>query len=153
MNVLTSLTSLKNFTLLRGREQSSASYVKQSLKNLAEVTEKLFHAASSLQNQFESNGKRYTENESNSPSFLNEVNVRKESMENLLETIKSLQDEIQKLPELIEISKRKFQEEMTRFYEDHLEKALSSTIETCLAISKEKIDDLTSFVIEDLSGL
>ncbi|VDM33764.1 unnamed protein product [Hydatigera taeniaeformis] len=170
MDVLTSITSLKEFVLLRGREQSSKNgstsfyvddslikswldHVKKSLENIADVSEKLFYVASSIQNQFESNEKQCGENGLCSPSFLNEVEVGKHSMRNLIEAISSLQCEIQKLPELIETSRKKFQEEITQFYEEQLEKALSTAIETCLSISKQKIDELTSFVVTNLPEL
>ncbi|VDK39075.1 unnamed protein product [Taenia asiatica] len=114
MDVLASLTSLKDF----------ANDIKRSLENLAEVSDKLLHTASNIQSLFESNEKQSSEAESESPSFLDEAEVRTDSMDNLLEAVKLLQDEIQRLPELIEA-----------------------------AISKEKIDELTSFVIEDLPEL
>ncbi|KAL5102921.1 hypothetical protein TcWFU_002943 [Taenia crassiceps] len=136
--------------LLRGHEQPSTTDVKQSLDNLADVSEKLLYAASNIGSLFKPNEKQSNEAGPQSPSFLNEVEMRTDSMDNLLEAVKLLQDEVQRLPELIETSMRKFREELIHFYEEQLEKMLSSAIETCLAISKEKIDELTSFVIEDL---
>ncbi|KAL5964296.1 hypothetical protein TSMEX_007972 [Taenia solium] len=110
--------------LLRGREQPSTNDIKRSLGNLAEVSDKLLHTASNIQSLFESNEKQSNQAGSESPSFLDGAEVRTDSMDNLLEAVKLLQDEIQRLPELIES-----------------------------AISKEKIDELTSFVIEDLPEL
>ncbi|VDD74959.1 unnamed protein product [Mesocestoides corti] len=45
-------------------------------------------------------------------------------------------------------SRREFEEELTRHYEEQLESVLSTAVETCLSISKEKIDQLVSFVTD-----
>nr|CUU99409.1 hypothetical transcript [Hymenolepis microstoma] len=127
--------------------------VKQSFANLSEIADKLSVAADELQNQFNSN-----ENEElfESSSFLNEGEDVRETSSNaksdaLLDSVKVLEEEIRKLPELIENSKRQFEEEIIRYYEEQAEKLLSSAIESCLSICKEKIDELVSFAIEEAS--
>ncbi|KAM3184433.1 hypothetical protein ACTXT7_008385, partial [Hymenolepis weldensis] len=152
-DVLSLLSSLKS--LAPNPENANTSTdVKQNLANLSKIAEKLSVAADEFQNQFDFNEANEL---SESPSFLNGAsfninfdaymhkadntssNIKSDA---LLDSVKALEEEIQKLPELIENSKRQFEEEIIRYYEEQADKLLSSTIETCLSISKEKIDEL-----------
>ncbi|VUZ41768.1 unnamed protein product, partial [Hymenolepis diminuta] len=136
-DVLKLLSSLKS--LAPNPENANTSTdVKQSLANLSEIAEKLSVAANEFQHQFDFNEVGEL---SESPSFLNGADNEQNTSSNiksdaLLDSVKALEEEIRKLPELIENSKRQFEEEIIRYYEEQADKLLSSTIETCLSISK-----------------